>query len=148
MEATEKNEYDLCTYIKRRHKILTWKTQTREKNHGNSQTPNCPLKDRRYNQRLGGNNLKLYVFTNRRLQQIHLCLSLSAPFRALYMHYITIHDNNYMLTYTNSFCPSCIYTYSLKRHIGTYLQICLIFRFTLYSVGFLLQACPVPIQRN
>ena len=50
-------------------------------------------------------------------------------------------DNNFLQQLTNSFCPSCIYTanykYSLKRRIGTYLQISSCFRFSSDSVGFL-----------
>ena len=51
----------------RRHRMFTWKPKL-GKNHRSPSTLNFPLNDESYNQGVGGNNLALYLFANKRLQ--------------------------------------------------------------------------------
>ena len=71
--------------------MFTWKPKL-GKNHGSPHTPNCPLCDESYNEGVGGNDLTLYLFANRLLQQndvLYLTLSHSLHIHALYTKIIT-----------------------------------------------------------
>ena len=128
------------------------------KNHGSSQTPNCPLCDGRYNKRLGGNNLTLYLFAKRQLQQRHHCVYLSLSLSLILSRFVHTHSVYKIIIITNCVCPSYIYTNitirlftniasKAHRNIFTNMSLLLVHTGSIWS-GFRLMACPVPIQRD
>ena len=113
--------------------------------------------------RLRGNDLELYIFANRWLQQksfLYLTHTLS--------HYLSLYNKNYynvtsivvlpqLYLYIYNFWAN--YTYSLDRCIGTYLLICPCFQFTPDPYGLVSfsklawsgssdSARPIPIRKD
>ena len=99
--------------------MFMWKTLIGKKNHGSPQTPTFIVRQRGYNRRLRGNNLELYAFANRRLQQkdfLYLTHTLSVSLHV----YITL-----MTTTHKNVCPKS-YKYKTIDIVETYFHLALI----------------------